>query len=93
MPPLFKFYNAILKYGFVDEDFFYSLLSKRFAMDPDEAAKGQPEFELALRERMRQLECDLHKTDFERMDMEVAGVISDGKRFRFKKKLTGTIPQ
>lgn len=61
-------------------------------MDPDEAAKGQPEFELALRERMRQLECDFHKADFERLDVEVDGVVADGKRFRFKKKLMGTTP-
>ena len=69
-----------------------SLLSKRFTMDPDEAAQGQPEFELALRERMRQLECDLHKTDFERLDVEVAGVVADNKRFRFKKKPKDTTP-
>jgi hypothetical protein len=67
-----------------------SLLSNRFSMDPDEAAKRQPEFELALRERMRHLECDFHKADFERMDVEAGGVVADGKRFRFKKKHKGT---
>ena len=70
-----------------------SLLAERAAMDIDEAAKRQPEFELALRERMRKLECDLHQNDFERMDVKVTGVIDDNKRFRFKKKPMGTIPQ
>lgn len=70
-----------------------SLLSKRFALDPEAAAVAQPEFELALRERMRQLECDFHKADFERLDVEVAGVVADGKRFRFKKKLMGATPR
>lgn len=67
-----------------------SLLLKRFAMNPDTAARLQPDFELELREKMRQLECDVHKSDFERMDLEVAGVISNNKRFRFKKKRKGT---
>ena len=67
-----------------------TLLSERFSLHPDEAARRQPEFELALRERMRKLECDFHKTDFERLDVEVDGVVAEGKRFRFKKKPTDT---
>lgn len=54
-------------------------------MNVDEAARRQPEFELKLREKMKQVECDIHKYDFERMDVEVAGVVANNKRFRFKK--------
>jgi hypothetical protein len=67
-----------------------SLLLKRSAMDPDTAAKLQPNFELELREKMRQLECDFHKADFERMDVEATGVVSNDKRFRLKKKRKAT---
>lgn len=62
-----------------------TLLNERLTMNVDEAARRQPEFELKLREKMKQVECDIHKYDFERMDVEVAGVVANNKRFRFKK--------
>ena len=62
-----------------------ALLNERSTMNVDEAARRQPEFELKLREQMRRVECDIHKSDFERMDVEVAGVVANNKRFRFKK--------
>ncbi len=57
-----------------------SFLERRFATDVGEAAASQPVFERELREHLLALERRVHVADFERLDVDVQGVVIEGTR-------------
>ena len=58
-----------------------ALIERRSSMAPADAAANQPEFEGKTRQLMAALEREIHERDFERLDVEVAGVVVDGVRY------------
>lgn len=58
------------------------LIEKRFEESAETAASSQAEFEVQLREKTRQFLCSVHQADFERMDVDVPGIVLDGVRYR-----------
>jgi len=68
------------------------LLDKRSGLDPAAAAEQQSAFEVSLRGAMTALERDIHTADLTRLDVDDAGLIVDGKRYRrLREKTRGIV--
>jgi len=65
------------------------LVAGRFQVEGQAAADSQPQFEEELHTAMEALERDIHTKDFERMDLDVPGVVIGGKRYVAKEKTPG----
>ena len=61
-------------------------LDARAALPSEDAARSQPDFERGLRERMREVECEIHEADLSRLDVSVPGIVVDGVRYRRRKR-------
>ena len=61
---------------------FEALVKQRLSLSAEEAALGQPEFEDELRGLMMSLEREVHGKDLARFDVDVEGIVVDGKRYR-----------
>ncbi len=56
------------------------LLENRFGAEAESAGLTQPEFKAELRSATMALERGIHAADFERMDVDVPGIVVDGGR-------------
>lgn len=63
-------------------------VANRLAVAPQKAATTQPEFERGLRKATLRVERAVHSLDFERMDVDVPGIVVDGKRYARRKEKT-----
>ncbi len=63
-------------------------VAARMALSPEEAVASQPAFERGLREATLKLERAVHSVDLTRMDVEVPGIVIEGKRYRRREKKT-----
>jgi hypothetical protein len=59
-----------------------TMIQRRMLKEAAEAASTQPEFERELRDLMRALERRIHVADFQRLDVDVHGIMVDGVRYR-----------
>ncbi len=59
-----------------------ALIGLRLSISATEAASSQAEFERSLRDQMLALERRIHVADFERLDVDVHGIVVAGKRYR-----------
>jgi hypothetical protein len=57
------------------------LVETRLSLTADEAVASQPDFERELREHTLRFERSVHAMDFERMDVDVPGLVTGGERF------------
>ena len=58
-----------------------SLVMRRFSTTAEQASASQPEFERELRQHTLRLEQSVHTRDFERMDVDVPGIVVGDERF------------
>lgn len=67
-----------------------TVIQRHFSLSPEEAVTRQATFERELREHTLRLERGVHARDFERMDVDVQGIVVDGARYaRRSGKTTG----
>lgn len=59
---------------------------ERHEQSGEEARESQPEFEKTLRSATKAFECGIHKSDIERLDVDVPGILVDGQRYMFIRK-------
>jgi hypothetical protein len=65
-----------------------AFLRDRFQTSPEKAAGAQHDFEIALREHILEVERAVHGADFERLDVNVHGVVVDGVRYQRRPEKT-----